>query len=365
MNKYDFDFKRIEDELYSILGIVNPTDILSLKMQIRANLDALTSAIDKKAINPNSSKIIMNKNAIHRELDSIAKETDLDVILERLVDLRSLTLLGLEEKIRFNDTYDEQQRKRNRQSEIRAITDLVRCVPSIQKLIKNRELLLDYIDSKDRIIKYNKVQESVPVKYNIENTCYPSMQLNIKFQQRPRSFSGEQGKVLEESGIYAYDFGEVTYSAFLNEEVGDTQELSKKNLVGVIKKDEFGKLRKYSVLMNLEDSELPPEFLRDILFSDMLLRNARNNLNYLGNVEKNPNDSCYGYIVTFHDFGLEDMLRAIYFEANTDRVLVKSNFSRVRNVSDAYALMQDKMEQTLREIELSNINLEEKAICEV
>lgn len=350
MNKYDFDFRRIEEVLYDVLGIVNPTDIMSLKMQIRESLKALSEAIDKKDFVGQEDKVEAQKRALAKELDSIVTETDLDKVLKKCVTIRYLTLLSLEVKIRPDDTYEERSQKQAERNEIFAVSDLVKSAPSISNLMQRRDLLLNYIDSEHRIIPVNTSPDREQDSFMEGNGAYPDSKLDIQFHYRPEAFSGEHGKCLEEAGIYAYDFGDVVYSRFPDEEGNYKQELGRKRLVGVIKKDEFGELRKYSILMEEAFASLPPEFFRDILFSDMLLRNAKNNFGFLGTPEAMPDDPWYKHKVVFDGLLLEDMLRAIALEDNPNMVKVNSNFPRVRNIKEALIVMQEKMEQALKEL---------------
>ena len=355
MNKYDFDFKRIEDVLYEVLGIANPKDVMALKLQIHDSLKALSDAIEKKPIvGANEEEIMqkkeLQKQALTKELDAIATEKDLETILRKCITIRYLTLLSLEVKVRPNDTYEAQNQKLSQRREIFAVSDLARTVPSIVDLMNRRDTLLNYIDIENRIVQFDKTENEILPSENPEEITYPDSKLMIQFRQKPSMFPESYRKCLEEAGIYAYDFGEVAYARFPNEEGRYTQQLTSKKMVGVIKKDEFGELRKYTVLMEDGFGDIPPEFFRDVLFSDMLLRNSRNNLNYLGSPERMPEDPWYGYRIQFDSIGLTEMLSAIYFENNPDRVSVQSNASRIKSVNDAMVLMQEKMEQAVREL---------------
>lgn len=160
----------------------------------------------------------------------------------------------------------------------------------------------------------------------------------------------ECGKCLEEAGIYAFDFGDVTYSRFPDGEGHYSHDLGSKRLVGVVKKDEFGELRKYSVIMEEASANIPPEFFRDILFSDILLRNAKNNFGFLGVPEEMPDDAWYKHRVVFHELALEDMLRVLALEDDPNIVMVTSNFPRVKNTKEALLVMQEKMDQAVKEL---------------
>lgn len=357
MNKFDFDFKNIEDVFYEVLGIVNPMDIMSLKMQIRDNLNALSDAIEKKNLElgpGHEEELEAQKRALIKELDSVAKETDLDVVLRKCATIRYKTLLTLDVRVRPEDSYELVSVKQAKRNEIYAVSDLIKSVQSLVDFIKKRKALLSYIDVDNRIIKYstkiNYRNGSNAEVEEVKDNEYPQMCLDIRFQKKPERFSGEYGEVLENAGIYAYDFGDLIYAEFPNDNGEYTQELLRKKLVGVIKKNEFGELKKYPVLINEGYSDIPPEFYRDILFSDVLLRNAKNNLNFLGVPERNPDDLLYRYRVVFNEMGLEDMLRAIHFENDKKIVTVKSNYPSVKGIIDAYTVIKEKMEQAVQEL---------------
>lgn len=199
MNKYDFDFRRIEDVLYEVLGIVNPTDIMSLKMQIRESLKALSDAIDKKAFPNQEDKVDIQKRALAKELDSIVTEKDLDKVLKKCVTIRYLTLLSLEVKIRPDDTYEERSQKQAKRNEIFAVSDLVKSAPSISSLMKRRELLLNYIDSEHRIIPVDIEPDSEQNLFMEGNQFYPNSKLDIEFRHKPEAFSGGVRKVSRRS----------------------------------------------------------------------------------------------------------------------------------------------------------------------
>lgn len=349
MDKYDFDFKNIVEELYRILRIKNPTNIIGLKRQIAESLKALSDSLDRKVKDPNNEKIVAQKKALYRELEAVEDDNNLDSVLEKCIINRKLTLLSLEYKLRLGDSPEERERKRIQRNEIMAITDLAKSVPSFSEFMEHRRIIEQYTDTENRIVEYSKVPSEAGALAD-DNSYYPGMKLNIQLHPNPNRFPPEQAEALEQSGIYAYNFGEVTYASVPDRNGRYTQELSRKCLIGIIKKDEFGELKKYSVLMNPVLQEVPPEFLSDILFSDMLLRNAQNNLGYLGNIESNPEGTLYNYRVSFNDVGLSDMLRAIYFENDPNMVLTTSNFDGVKSVSDAYALMQEKMEKAIQEL---------------
>ena len=349
MNKYDFDFRKIEDVLYDVLGIVDPTNLMSLKMQIRESLNALSEAIDKKSIYLEGSqeeKIEKQKSALFKELDEITNETDLDTVLRKCITIRYLTLLSLEVKIRPEDSYDERAKKQNMRNEIFAVSNLIKSVPSIIELIEKRDWLLNYIDAEHRIVP---VDHKPPKNTDMES-FYPATQLRFQFTKGDAvPFQDECGQILEEAGIHAFRFGELIYSTFPDAQGTYTQQLARKNLVGIVKKDEFGDTKKYCVLMDAVNPKINPEFYRDIMFSDMLLRNSKNNFGFLGVPELLPEDSWYGYKVGFKDLYIEDMLRAIYFENDSKSVSVKADpaHSEIRSLSDAYEMMQKKMEKMI------------------
>lgn len=351
MNKYDFDFRKIEDVLYDVLGIIEPTNLMSLKMQIRESLNALAEAIDKKSIYLDGSqgdKIEKQKEALFKELDEITNETDLDTVLRKCITIRYLTLLSLEVKIRPEDTYDERAQKQNRRNEIFAVSNLIKSVPSIVELIEKRDWLLNYIDSEHRIVPVDRK----PAKNIDDESFYPATQLRFRFTKGDAvPFQDEYGQVLEEAGIQAFKFGEIMYSIFPDVQGNYTQQLASKNLVGIAKKDEFGDAKMYCVLMDSINPNIKPEFYRDIMFSDMLLRNSKNNFGFLGVPELLPEDSWYGYKVSFKGLYIEDMLRAIYFENDSKVVSVKPDpaHSEIRSLNDAFEMMQKKMEKRMNE----------------
>jgi len=352
LNKYEFDFKRIEDVLYDVLGIVNPTDLMSLKMQIRESLHALSEAIDKKGVfldAEHDNKVFKQKNALYKELDDIVAETDLDTILRKCITIRYLTLLSLEVKIRPEDTYDERTMKQDRRNEIFALSSLIKSVPSIVKLIETRDLVLNYIDAKHRIVSFDRKSQK-----SIQNQVFfPNPQLRFQLiKGDPVPVSGECGRMLEEAGIYAFDFGKVEY--YPDSPDNYVNAPASKNLMGIVKKDEFGEKKKYCVFTEGIRSDIKPEFYRDIMFSDMLLRNAKNNLGFLGVPKKLPDDVWYGCQVAFEsdDAYAEDMLRTIYLEHTSDAVptiKTERSISEVRNVRDIYEIMEKKLEKVSKE----------------
>ena len=183
-----------------------------------------------------------------------------------------------------------------------------------------------------------------------KNGLYPPMKLDIQFNSMPKKFLDEYNSVLEDAGIYTYKFGELIYSILPDEQGVYTQEITRKNFVGVIKKNEFDSLKKYTVLMDDISRKVPVEFYRDIMFSDMLLRNAHNNINYLGAPVAFPDDSYYGYRVEFDDVGVKDLLRAVSLESKNEIVKTQSNVFRVKSVNDAFSLMDEKMEKALKDL---------------
>ena len=372
MNRYDFDFRRIEDVLNDTLGIVDVEDIISLKMQIRESLDALSESIDRKKDtlgNVPEDKVATQKNALYRELEEIADETDLEKVLRKCIIIRRTSLLSLDEKVRPEDSFQEQSDKRTKRNEIFAIYDLMKAVDSIIDLMNSRRKVLKRIDSKNRKIRFDTTPTLRPEKLEetekpetaddsqtlenseeIEKNEYPEMMLDIQFKAKPGGLPEEYKKCLEDAGIYAYDFGDAICSDMPDESGKYTREVMRKKMVGIIKRDEFGELKKYPVLVNDEFEDVPPEFYRDIVFSDMLLRNAKNNLNVLGVPKPNPADQEYGYKITFDEPGLSEYMRAIYFENNPQVVKIDTNFHRVRGIADACVLMQEKMQQAVNEL---------------
>jgi len=351
LNKYDFDFRRVEDVLYETFGIANPTDIIALKMQIRESLSALEKSIDAKRSelkNVSEERIQAQKNMLYKELDSIASEKDLEKVLRKCIEVRRFSILGLEEKVRPEDSHQVRSEKMLRKSEIFGLCELINGVDSIINLMEERNRVLRLVDSSERIIKFDKM----PPEHGADGI--PGMKLSINFQPRPDGFPDRYAECLQEAGIYAYNFGDLICFDEPNGEGLYTREVSRKKLVGIIKRDEFEELRKYSVLMNDEFEDIPPEFYRDILFSDMLLRNAKKNFNVLGIPEEYPEDNEYGYRVGFEEFGLEELLRAMHFENDQSIVTIETNFERATDVSKACSVMQEKMEQAIRELEASH-----------
>ena len=351
MNKYEFDFKRIEDVLYDVLGIVNPTDLMSLKMQIRESLHALSEAIDKKSVflsSEQDNKIYRQKNALYKELDDIVTETDLDTILRKCITIRYLTLLSLEVKIRPEDTYDERAMKQNRRNEIFALSSLIKSVPSIVKLIETRDLILNYIDAKNRKLSFDgKSPKNVETQAFFQN---PQLRFQV-WKGDPVPVSGECGKILEEAGIYAFDMGKIEY--FPDDPENYVNAPASKSLMGIIKEDEFGDIKKYCVLTEGIHSDIKPEFYKDIMFSDMLLRNAKNNFGFLGIPKKLPEDVWYGYQVAFdsEDAYTEGMLKTICSENSPNIAPSKPerSISEFKNVSDVYEIMEKKLEKASKD----------------
>lgn len=366
MNKYNFDFRRIEDILHDMLGITNPDNIMSLKQQIRESLGALSDAIDRKTsiLSPNNTKNgEKQKTVLIKELDEIENETDLDKILRKCIIVKCITLLSLEVKVRPTDTYDEQRTKNNRRKELFAVSDLSKSVPSILDLMEKRRIELEYIDSDNRIIDFKRTEDNTSLDLSQSSEKDLLQRLDLNFSKKPSTTTGEYRKILEEAGIYVYRFGELTYSRFSPYEEDDIKEKYIKSLVGVIKKDEFGVLRKYAVLMNDIPGYMSPEFCRDVLFSDMLLRNAKNNMGFLGVPKRDYRDEKYGWRIGFDEIGLDEILSAIYFENDPSKVVVTSNFKRVNSVSDAFIVMEEKMEQAIQEsFEHKNRNQSDRGI---
>lgn len=348
MNKYDFDFKRIEDILYDVLGITEPTNIDALKLQIQSSLKALSDAIDKKCarLSPaEQKKAQKQKIPLNKELEGLSEENDLEKLLRKCITIKYLTLLSLDVKVRHSDSYEEKERKKLKRNEIFAVSDLVRSVPSILDLMKQRDLFLKRVDSKKRVIQYS----TAPDKWG-ERLELPQSRLDIQFTKKPRSVSGLYGQILEEAGIYAYKFGDLIYSRCPNDDGVYTEQVTRKNLVGIIKKDEFDVLRKYTILMDDVPNSASPEFCRDILFNDMLLRNAKNNFGYIGIPKRFSQDRIYGHRISFDGDENADLLRVIHLENDPMNVVVNSNVKRISSLKDTYALMQEKMEQALREL---------------
>ena len=352
MNMYDFDFNRIEDVLSDLLNIHNPTDIDSLKVQIRDNLNALLNSISKKGEEMVAqqgdterlhNKIEAQKSKAQKELEEVDAETDLEKVLRKLIDIRCMVLLSLEVKVRQDDSYEERLVKQEKRNKGYALYEMVGKIPSILELMKQRQRILKHIDVQKRIIPFdNTIIKNVDMP-----TIYPVHKLNIYFKSRPEELQDEYGKVFNDADIHLFKFGTVVYSRFPNEKGVYTQELNRKELVGIVKKNEFSEEKIYTVLMNDLDREVSPKFYRDIAFSDIALRNAKNNQGFLGVPEKDTDDGEYGYQLSFDDIGVEDLLRAIYLEDDENTVLVESNFPGVKSVKGTFAIMKEKMSQTL------------------
>ena len=358
MNKYDFDFRRVEDVLHDTLGIANPTDIIALKMQIRESLNLLSESIEKKALGKSSEdKIQAQKNMLYKELEAIAEETDLETVLRKCIEIRRFSLLGLEEKVRPDDSHEVRAEKQSRKNEIFAVYELIKSVDYIVELMNERAKVLKYVDDSKRVIRFDKVLPEV----DPENADNPVMKLDIRFQPRPDGFPDEYAECLQEAGIYAYNFGDLICLDEPNLDGEYTREVTRKKMVGVIKKDEFGEIKEYTVLMNDEFEDVPPEFYRDILFSDMLLRNAKNNYNFLGVPKPLTSDTEYGFKVGFDEPGLAELMRAISFENKPDVVKIDTNFERATSASKACEVMKEKMDQAVRELENSGEKTKEES----
>lgn len=344
MTKYDFDFENIEEMLYNDLGIANPTDIMSLKLQYRNDLDALKKSIEKKNAPEAKDKEL---NFIYQTIDDIAKERDINKILTNYISYVSMRKLTLDYNVKSDDTDDDKKIKIEGRNRIFAITSLIKSVPDFVDLIKKRKNVLEHIDLENRIVNFDKQSE----EESLIEKQYPKIKLNIDFDNIPAELPKEYRKALKTSEIYVNEFGEVTCQGFVDKDSNSIIELIKKKLVAVIKKDEFGEMKKYSILMDEDLKNAPAEFIRDVLFSDIMLRNSKNNLNYIGSIEKDENDSKYGFKVVFNESGLEDLLRGIYFEKNDEMVKISSNNSKINSIEDAFSLLQEKMNRMVRELQ--------------
>lgn len=389
MNKYDFDFIKLDNALYDILGIVNPLDIISLKTQFCKNVNTLIDAISKKnselidkknmvisklssdikdvEYNISKSSFLKNselknkknllikslndeqeslnkiitqfnekKGELQTELDNISKETDIEVVLKKCITLKNNTLLSLENKIRSGDIYDEIAKKNNKRKEIFALTDLVKSVNSVTDLINERNFLLKYIERK---LNFQEIRETNEY-YSILNK-----KISIQFNMKPINFFDDYITFFEDAKIFVYNFGNVKFQFEILDD--NVRKSIDKCLVGIIKRNEFNEIKFYTVLMDNYSSDIPKEFYRDIILSDIVLRNAKNNYKYLGNIVKNINDNLYGYKIDFnYDFCLKKFLEEISLSDSKDITII-SNISRIKSINDALELMYDILSKSL------------------
>ena len=397
-DNYDFDFKSFDEIIKEVLGIVDLTDINSLKDQLKKSLidldNALTvkqkdllsereekiSALSKKVLEINSkvekgelskdeteeleatrdsilkdienlqskidglkSKLAIQKRKLSSEIDEITSEKNIDNILKKYIGIRYLSIQHLESRVLSTDSEDVKVAKNIENKNARLIFNLSRLVPSFEKLIVQRNELLKHIDTESRIIQFSKKEPKNTDRYDV----FLPNKLEILFKSSPEEFPDKYGQMLENSGIYTYRFGVVKYSNMPNQSGQYIQGCAPKELVGVIKKDEFGQIQRYAVLMEQFSRDVPPEFYRDVLFSDMALRNSENNLGYLGEPEVDSTDKKYGYKLGFKGTSITDLLTAIYFEDLCNFVEVNCNYPLVRGVRESRMLMNSKMEQAL------------------
>lgn len=394
---YDLDFKSFDEIMQEILGIVDLNDIDSLKNNLKETLievdDVLTrkkrellskrkeklSELSKNVLEINSkiekgslpkeeleylknkrvsmlkdienlqseisklkSTLLMYKNRLSSQLDVIDSEEDIDNILKLYIGIRCLSIQRLEDKILLDDSEEVKNEKKQTIRNANLILDISRSASSFSDLIVQRNELLEHIDTENRIIQFDTQEPAIS-----DNDSFLFDKLDIIFRLNPEDFPDEYGKMLKDAGIYAYRFGMVKYSNMPTQNGQYVQQCSPKELVGVIKKDEVGQIKRYVVLMEQFSRIVPPEFYRDVLFSDMALRNAENNFGYLGEAEVDHSDEKYGYRLGFKGFLIKDLLRAIYFEGPYNFVEVNCNNPLISGVKDARILVDKKMDQML------------------
>ena len=391
--KYDLDFKSLRDVLKRVLGIVDPTNLDSLKSQLEdiyyqlskayedryeyeiktkeSELEALASEdlqdagpaktqeaqekieTVKKEISDLREKLETHRRNKEREVEIIRKKSDCNKALKSCIFNRLSIIQSLEAKPMPGDTEEQIAEKERKRAEAALIYSLSDKVPSFVDFIEKRDELLEHIDVDDRIVKFPK---NFDEKDSERTSKYPVHKLYIMFS-RPE-FPREYKKVFEKAGIYAFRFGYVAHLTFPNEKTGRySQEHCRKELIGITKKDEFGELKRYTVMMDSFSTRVPPEFYRDVLFSDMVLRNAENNLGYIGGPKEDREDKKYGYRVGFEGIGLTDFLRAIYLEDKNNVVSVESNYIRdskfpdgINSVKSAFQMINLEMGNGLKNL---------------
>ena len=397
MNKYDFDLKNFEEVLYEILGISDLFDINSVKAQLKKCFTDLNKALNKKhnslsraikdkqkellirieeidlelkkanlsddekeTLNDEKTKLEENLlecktkietlnekrkvqvNRLNKELVDISSDNDIDSLIKKYITVKAVTLLSINFKEKNSDTEEEKNYKKEARQKVFAVTNTIRNVESIKDFVTKKSYLLNYIDEENKIIKFS----TTPPNINESDSKYPFQKLYISFNSKPILFPTEYRKVFEEAGIEAYRFGNLECSRFPDSNGKYHQNTCRKEFIGIIKTDEFGVLQKYTVLMEMFSRNVPPEFYRDILFSDEVLRNSKNNLGFLGALEKDSNNK-YGYKLVFSDLETKQFLRIMYFEKEKDYVSISSNSSRINSIKETYKLMEESMEKII------------------
>ena len=296
----------------------------------------------KKIVEKTASSQVAHKKRYEKILNEINNSKDLDDLIKRCIAYKIAVLQSIDAKTRIDDSKKDSEQKIARRREAQKLGNVLLKMPSVSKYILNGRQKAKYIDEKT-IIPFHK-DEPTPSAFSF----YPINKLDITFVTGPKGFSGIHGKVLDEAGIYTYVFGTVTHSLYPNDQGRYTQEFFRKTLVAVVKRDEIdGEIKTYAVLMEPFNINVPPEFYRDVVFSDSVLKNAENNLGLIGEIARDPKDRKYGYKLEYDVVGLEDFMRALYFEKNPDFVKITSNYPKVRSVADARKLMLRKMREAL------------------
>lgn len=346
MNKNNLGMKKFEEILSEVLDIRTPRSITYLKFQIKFIMTDLIKDMERNYPNlVGTEKFEAEKQKRIDELNEFMAEKDLETVLRECIAIRAMSIQSYEAKIKPEDSEKVREEKLKRIKEAHDVANIVENIPSLLDFMDKRRNALNCVDYENPEVKFDK---SKP-KFSEKAILNPYHNLDIRFFDRPSKFPNNYEKVLEDAGIYAYRFGGIRHSILPDENNRYTENFDTKELVGIIKKDEFGNIQRYSVLMDKLSYDIPPEFYRDVLFSDVVLQNSYNNCGYLGEIRKD-NGNKYGHRIFFDGIMLSDFIRALYYNDRPELVEITSNYSKVKNVNEAMELVDKKLENALNRL---------------
>lgn len=152
-------------------------------------------------------------------------------------------------------------------------------------------------------------------------------------------------KELEGTDIQIYDFGTFTYWCMPKPDGNYLYSNRLNNLIGVIRRDEEGKLQAYHgvIYINCYD----PKFFIDIPFSNIMMRNAqKNNFGHIGIVSESQSlDSEYGHYLDFREVGIGKTTTVLSYAMNHSG---ECNIGK-RNLGEVYEYMDQVMKQKIKD----------------
>lgn len=244
-----------------------------------------------------------------------------------------------------------------------AISSIFKTVEDVRRYFEVNCNVLDHVDVENRDMSKYAYRPSSILRYTSgesyqgKNFVGPSLEYlqsiilqeeipdykyKIQIYQKPEKIPFDDKVV--------YKFGTFSYATNITTRGGAKYGLTH-DIIGAILMDENEEVSIYHGVIYYRQSDIPEDFYKDIVFSNIVFRNAmKHNFGYMGAVERRndsqPDDRYSNWILSYKSIDSDEVIRALSFATEKPG---QSNLNNISTLADAYDLIDYTLKQAIQE----------------